>query len=85
MNATMIEAAVVRETEDETDETHVIGKIDPLRWWFADASGPRISYQCPYGAPARSGTRSPRPRGAPRRRGSGRTWEPTNPKRSAAP
>lgn len=27
MNATMIEAAVVRETEDETDETHVIGKM----------------------------------------------------------
>ncbi len=25
--------------------------IDPLRWWFADASGPRISYQCPSPAP----------------------------------
>lgn len=25
--------------------------IDPLRWWFADASGPRLAYRCQHGAP----------------------------------
>lgn len=24
-------------------------KVDPLRWWFCDASGPVTSYRCPYG------------------------------------
>ena len=24
---------------------------NPLRWWFADASGPRAAYACPYGSP----------------------------------
>lgn len=25
--------------------------VDPLRWWYADAGGPRTEYRCPYGQP----------------------------------